>query len=490
MKSAVLTGPAWSEKSIYGLWMAFSSFFILLALWMENWLPALVPVLTPVAIWVINDYRNLFYLFFAVVPFSIEYNFAPNLGMDIPSEPIMMLLFGIGLLLFFSKAFHGNFSNYRHPITAILLLHFVWILISSINSQFPIISAKVTLAKLWYIIPFYFFSLHVLKGNQDITRMTRYAVYMLAISIMIVLYRHYQKDFAFEDANFVVTPLFRNHVNYACIIVIFLPYLWALVMWSKVWSAKVIYLAMMGLYAVGIYFSYTRAAILSMVLAVVIYYIIKKRWMMHALMLASLALMLGIAYLMYNNNYLRFNPQYEKTISHQRFDKLLTATYKMEDISTMERLYRWVAGVQMIQDKPLMGFGPGTFYSSYGAYTVSSFQTYVSNNIDNSTVHNYFLLVFIEQGFIGFIIFILLCIIVLISGERTYHQLTRAEDKVAVMSAMLSFCIILLLNTINDMIETDKVGPFFFLAMAIIVVYRNRARNQTLGIEYKAATGK
>ena len=74
---------------------------------------------------------------------------------------------------------------------------------------------------------------------------------------------------------------------------------------------------------------------------------------MHALLLASLTLMMGIAYLMYNNNYLRFNPQYEKTISHQRFDKLLTATYKMEDISTMERLYRWVAGVQMIQDKPL-----------------------------------------------------------------------------------------------------------------------------------------
>ena len=212
--------------------------------------------------------------------------------------------------------------------------------------------------------------------------------------------------------------------------------------------------------------------------------------MVHALLTAFLALMIGVAYLMYNNNYLRFNPQYERAISHQRFDKLITATYKMEDISTMERLYRWVAGVQMIQDKPLMGFGPGTFYSSYGAYTVSSFQTYVSNNVDNSTVHNYFLLVFIEQGLVGFIIFILMCIIVLVTGERTYHRLQRKEDKVAVMAALLSFCIILLLNTINDMIETDKVGPFFFLAMAIVVVYRNRARNQALGNEYNAATGK
>ena len=490
MKSATLTGNIGSEKIIFTAWMVFSSVFILLALWMENWLPALVPVLTPVALWVIADYRNLFYLFFAVVPFSIEYNFTPTLGLDIPSEPIMMLLFGIGLLLFFSKAFHGNFSNYKHPITAILLLHFTWIFLTTLNSQFPLISAKVTLAKLWYIIPFYFFSLHVLKGNQDIIKMTKYAVYMLALAIIIVLIRHAQKDFAFEEVNFVVSPLFRNHVNYACIVVIFLPYLWAMVMWARGWGNKAVYLAMMVLYAAGIYFSYTRAAILSMLLAIVIYYIIKKRWMVHALLTAFLALMIGVAYLMYNNNYLRFNPQYERAISHQRFDKLITATYKMEDISTMERLYRWVAGVQMIQDKPLMGFGPGTFYSSYGAYTVSSFQTYVSNNVDNSTVHNYFLLVFIEQGLVGIIIFILMCIIVLVTGERTYQRLQRKEDKVAVMAALLSFCIILLLNTINDMIETDKVGPFFFLAMAIIVVYRNRARGQALGNEYSAATGK
>ena len=70
----------------------------------------------------------------------------------------------------------------------------------------------------------------------------------------------------------------------------------------------------------------------------------------------------------------------------------------MEDISTMERVYRWVAGVEMVKDKPIFGFGPGTFYSAYKAYTLSSFQTYVSDNVDHSTVHNYFLLTFIEQG--------------------------------------------------------------------------------------------
>ena len=47
-------------------------------------------------------------------------------------------------------------------------------------------------------------------------------------------------------------------------------------MWSRAWTAKMIYLVMMAFICGGIYFSYTCAAILSMVLAVVIYYIIKK----------------------------------------------------------------------------------------------------------------------------------------------------------------------------------------------------------------------
>lgn len=184
--------------------------------------------------------------------------------------------------------------------------------------------------------------------------------------------------------------------------------------------------------------------------------------MVPALAATMMIAAIGVSFLLYNNNYLRYNPVFERTITHQRFDKLITATYNMEDISTMERVYRWVAGIQMVKDKPMMGFGPGTFYSTYEAYTVTSFQTYVSDNPEKSTVHNYFLLIFIEQGMVGFLIFISLCIAVLVLGERTYHKLTKAEDRVAVMAAMLSFCIILLLNTINDMIETDKVGPFFF----------------------------
>lgn len=46
---------------------------------------------------------------------------------------------------------------------------------------------------------------------------------------------------------------------------------------------------------------------------------------------------------------------------HTEFDDLLEATYKLEMLNAMERVYRWMAGIEMIKDRFWMGFGPGTF---------------------------------------------------------------------------------------------------------------------------------
>jgi O-antigen ligase len=460
------------ESMIFIGWMLIVGFFIGFAAFTSNPLIAIIPMIIAFAGWVVKNYTNVFYLFFLLLPFSIEFNFTPSLGTDLPTEPLMWVMFGISILIFFNQWKNIKSVRYLNAITFMLLLHLSWIFITMILSQHFTLSLKIFLAKLWYIIPFYFFSIHVLKDSANVEKMIKSGVYTLTVAVLIVLYRHYLEDFSFDKINFVVTPIFRNHVNYACIIVIFLPYLWTLFTWNK-GVTKFVLLLMMLVYVVGIYFSFTRAAMISVVLAIFVYYIVKLRWIKPVLVATVLLSTIGISYLLYNNNYLRMNPEYSKTISHQDFDKLITATYKMEDISTMERVYRWVAGVQMIKEKPIVGFGPGTFYASYSAYTVSSFHTYVSDNPEQSTVHNYYLLTFIEQGFVGFLIFAIMCGIVLIYGESKYHRMKEKRDKAIVMAAILSFVIILLINLINDMIETDKVGPFFFLAMAIIGGYKS-----------------
>jgi O-antigen ligase len=453
------------------IWTCITAFSIAAAIRFENVLFVLPPFILAFAWMVILNYRVVFYIFFLLLPFSVEYNFTPSLGTDLPSEPLMIIMLGITLILFSSRVGSINLARFYHPITILLLLHLAWIFVSTVLSQSPMLSFKVFLAKVWYIVPFYFFSIHVLKTKRDVEKMIKCGVFTLAISVMIVVARHYMKDFSFDTINSCVAPLFRNHVTYACIIVVMIPLLYTLLLWEKRKGMKALYILILLLYVVATYFSYTRAAILSIILMPGAYLIIKFRLMRHALLVTLIGSIIGVGAMLYNNNYLRYNPDFNKVVTQEEFNKLITATYKMEDISTMERVYRWVAGVQMVQDKPLFGFGPGCFYTYYSGYTVSSFQTYVSDNPDHSTVHNYYLLTLIEQGFFGFFIFIALCFAVLIYGEQLYHRLTIAADKAIVMAALLCFITILLLNLINDMIETDKVGPFFFLSMSIVVNY-------------------
>ena len=139
--------------------------------------------------------------------------------------------------------------------------------------------------------------------------------------------------------------------------------------------------------------------------------------------------MLGLAYFIQKNTYLDYAPNYERTVTHTEFDNLIEATYQLEDISTMERVYRWVAGFYMSNDHPWFGFGPGNFINFYKTYTVTSFRTYVSHNKEQSGIHSYFLMVLVEQGIIGVLIFFVLSFYLLIKGEQIYHETTQANRK-------------------------------------------------------------
>jgi O-antigen ligase len=135
----------------------------------------------------------------------------------------------------------------------------------------------------------------------------------------------------------------------------------------------------------------------------------------------------------------------------------------------MERLYRWVAGAHMSVKEPWLGFGPGSFVHHYKAYTIKGFRTYVSNNKEKSGIHSYFLMVLVEQGFPGLFIFGLFVVIVLKTGQRVVNATNAPYPSWIPMAALTSFIVILSFLTINDLVETDKIGSFFFIFIAILV---------------------
>lgn len=416
------------------------------------------------------DFKIIFFLLIALLPVSIEYTFPNGLGTDLPAEPIMVFLM---LLLFFKVVSQKNFIEkdfITHPLFTVLLFHWLWIVIAAVYSSLFIVSFKFLLAKTWYISVFAILGGVIIKERKDFVVAFWCFVLPLFFTVVFTIVKHATYHFSFATVNTMMQPFFPNHVIYAATVALAIPFIWVVALWypKKSFKRRFLYL-MLLLFVVAVFLSYTRSAWLSLIVAVVFVFIIQKK-IMKGVITGGVVMMLSfIGYMAWKNHYLNYAPDYEQTIMHEELGDHLQATYNMEDISSEERVYRWVAGFRMWQANPVVGYGPGNFYNFYKPYTVSRFRTYVSANTERSTVHNYFLLTLVEQGIIGLLIFLTLTIMLLMNGQRIYHETKDKKERQWVMAIMLCIIIIYVSTFLSDLLEVAKIGTIFFLCIAMLV---------------------
>ena len=436
-----------------------------------------IPALILVILFSILDYRSIYFLLLAMLPCSIEYYFPSGLATDLPTEPLMvgLMLVTFGLVFFRYSLLPIGFLS--HPLWLLLMLHLFWIFICALNSGMPVFSFKVFLAKIWYILPFTVLTGIVIRKGDDLKKLIWCIGVPLTILIFISVMRHgIIYKFGFQEVNKSVTPYFRNHVNYAAMMSIFFPFLILALYWYERGTAMRRWIVgVIVFYIIAVYLSYTRTAMLAIVGMIPFYYIIKWRVLRLSLVSLIVVATIGLGWLFYYNHYLRFAPEFETTIYHDDFSTHVSSTFEGKDVSSMERVYRWVAAVRMSKDRPYMGVGSGNFANYYKSYTVNYFETYISDNEERSTVHNYFLLMLVEQGWPGLCIFLFLVFAIFLYGERAYRRMDNEEDRRAVMTLLVVMFSIIINLTLSDMLETDKVGPFFFLMIGLIVLFDLKA---------------
>ena len=428
-----------------------------------------LPLVVLGGMFVIGDLRKIYLLLYLTVPLSYEVYFSFGLGTDFPTEQFMWILTGAALILLIAN-WRSIPANYiLHPITMLLICMLAWIALTSFFSQNVVQSFKYFLAKSWYVIAMFFMALYFLKSKTDIRQVFKYLFAGFIFSVIVVFVRHLLDGLTYDTINFVLWPFYRNHVSYASMIAVCLPFFY----WFANHQKKPIHkFIMQGLFLfllLALYFTYTRAAILASAMCVPFYFVVKFKLVRTVFLLAVVLLILGTASMVRKYNYLNYAPNFTSTIQHQNFDDVLSATYRLEDLSTMERFYRWVAGYHMIKDRPVLGFGPANFYTYYKSYTVKAFTTYVSDNQDQSGIHNYYLMLLVEQGVPGLLIFMVLIYLSLSIGQRLYHRMEDPFEKSLVLAALGSQFIALTISFMNDMLETDKVGAIFFLSLALLV---------------------
>ncbi|WP_201980597.1 O-antigen ligase family protein [Hymenobacter rubidus] len=431
-------------------------------------LPALLAVGLLVAL---IEWRWLYYLLFFILPFTQEIGLFGGLSMDVPSEPLMLAITACVLGALVLGAGPLPRREWMHPLLVILGLMLLWTAVDAAFSVVVIKSIKYLLAKVWYITPFLLGTLLIVRRPADAWRFASVYAAGACLSVLYVASRHATKGFSFEQINWSLHPFFRNHVIYAAMLALLIPFGWFAMQAARTAGGRWAWRGGLGILLFGLLTSYTRASILSLPIAGLFYVVMRLHLTRVVLVAAAVGVTLSVAYVVVGDRYMEYAPNYERTVFNgKNFEKHLEATYKLQDVSGMERVYRWVAAARMIGDKPLVGSGAATFYPEYKRYTVKSFRTYVSDNPEKSTTHNYFLLQLAEQGIPGFVLFLTLVATALLAGERLYHRSASQPDvRRVVLAATLSLVVIVFHLTLNELVEVDKIGPVFFVCLALLV---------------------
>ncbi|HEY1869415.1 MAG TPA: O-antigen ligase family protein [Chitinophagaceae bacterium] len=418
-----------------------------------------------------QQWQFVFFILILSLPWSVEYSFNSSLGTDLPDEPLMLLTSGLLIARFFYKPSEA-FDRWKHPLMLLLCICVGWIIATVPFSTDWLVSLKFLLAKSWYILAFVLAPLIIFNDKNSIrTTALAFLISMLCV-VVIVLCKHAGSAFTFIGINEAVSPFFRNHVNYSAMLVCAMPVLIACYQLNK--KYRLLILLMMTVVVTAVFFSYARGAWMALLIGLISYWLIKRQKLLFAFVVSFILILASVFWLSRNDRYLHYQNDYRTTIFHTNFEEHLVATYELKDVSTAERFYRWIAGVRMIKYNWLTGYGPNTFYNNYKPNASPAFKTWVSDNKDHSTVHNYFLLITIEQGIPGLLFFLLLTAAMLYYSEGLYKKIADKFYKTVALTCGVMLMMILTVNFLSDLIETDKVGSLFFLCLAtLIAIDRN-----------------
>lgn len=392
-----------------------------------------------------------------------------NLGLSLPSELIMISL----TLLFFFRILYDlklNREFIKHPVSIAIYIYLLWLLITAITSEIPLVSFKFLASKIWFIVSSYFVLLQIMKTDikKWIIFFNCYA-FSLAIVVLITTYKSMAVGFGEHELHWIMKPFYNDHTAYGAITaffafiylgMIFLPNI-------KGWQ-RLLYISFATIFLVGLLFSYSRAAWISFVAAAGVWLVLKLRIKLSWL-IVGIALVVGSFYYFADDILYKMSRNSQDS-SGNLSEHIASITNISTDASNVERLNRWVAAFSMIEERPMMGWGPGTYQFLYAPYQKSTYKTIITTNFgDGGNAHSEFIGPCVETGLIGLLTVIALLILIIYYGISTYVKSAQPEIKILSLSLLLALISYYTHGILNNFLDTDKLALPFWAAFACIV---------------------
>lgn len=463
------------------MWVYFGSLcYLLIAsyfVWNQHYYLTLFPI-GLLGVYAAIFYTNFTFLLLAfIAPLSINIEqYTESFGLYVPTEPLLMCLLFCLMIQHFKKPIIPS-HVWKSPIIWTIVAYLFWIFISSILSVRPLVSFKFLIAHLWLIVPLLFFGPIVFSKEKNIVKFIWLYVVGISIVVCYTVFVHAQYGFGEQESHWVMWPFFKDHTIYGAAVALTTPLVFGLYFHKKHQPlVQLTLIALILINLIGLYFSYTRAAWVSIVAAIgvlgLIYFKIKFRWIF-------IFTGIVVSFVLFNLtriNLFLLDNKHEHTTENFS-DRIKSAANISSDASNLERINRWQCAIDMFREKPFTGFGPGTYAFEYAPYQRPENLTIISTNFGNQgNAHSEYLGSLAEMGILGLLTFITVVIAIFYQSINLYNKWPNEDkaNKVIIMCIILAFTSYFVHALLNNFLDSDKIAVPIWAMCAMIITYENR----------------
>lgn len=417
---------------------------------------------------------------FIVLLIAIPLSFPLNLGtnqVNILSEPLIVFLAFILTGYINWKAFFRS-KFIRHPLSFLGLIYHGWMVILipfSFNSWVSLKYTLVNVAHFWvFYFGFYFFTIKTGKTLRD-----WFGLYLMAFVAVILYtgYNHAQYDFRMDASLIMSLPFYNDHALYGACIAMILPFVLLL---PRAYLKKPYSLILFGVLVIALFVSSSRAAWLSLVAAGLFIAGLK----FFRVKFIALAGLIGCICLMAFVFYSRLNRMIgsigEESRKGSRVEHILSIGNMSTDVSNLERLNRYRCALRMWRDRPLTGFGPGTYQYAYLPYQKPHEMTRLSVTTPRAPdgkphptgrgggAHSEYLQALSEMGLPGLLCWIGFLLASLYTGMKGYYQEKIKERRYLQLAILFGLFSYFTHALFNNFLHSEEMAALFWPALAAL----------------------
>lgn len=431
----------------------------------------LLPLVCFIIYFAIFNLQKLVFLLAFSTPLAIslkELGLTQGPDLSIPSEPLMA---GI-MFMYILNSFSGKISDkkfFSHPISVIIWIQLAWMLLTTFTSSDVVVSAKYFVSRLWFIFSCYIIIPHLFQDKKNIINFVFCYASAFVIVILYTTYRHWGYNFNDKAADWVVSPFYNDHTAYGAALAMFIPVLLSFAFLKSVPKhTRVAAMSLFLLFTLSIVITFCRAGWLSLgiVLGMYVSFLLKIKF---RTILISV-LIFGGLFLIFRTDILMALAKNNTDAEGGFGNNIESVTNISTDASNLERLNRWSCAVRMWEDKPVFGWGPGTYMFKYAPYQLSGDLTVISTNFGTGgNAHSEYLGPLSEQGVLGMLIAIILLIYSTSLGYRLVYTIAGREERIICIGIFLGLMTYFVHGFVNNFLDTDKLSLPFWAFLAGLV---------------------